>query len=623
MCGIAGFVGKGTSGDLERMTLAIAHRGPDGFGHWSDDAARVHLGHRRLAIVDLAGGFQPMTTADAELVVTFNGEIYNHAELRRELEQLGHRFQTDHSDTEVLLCGYREWGTAMLGRFNGMWAFALYDRPRRRILLSRDRFGKKPLYYTNSGGAFVFGSELTALTQHPAVSRTLSRRALQKYFGYGYIPAPHTIYEGVHKLPGGCSLWLDIDTLESRVEKYWEYVLDPFTDIPADPEAEWGERLRDLLEKAVQRRLVADVPVGVFLSGGIDSSAVTAFASRHVPAGQLRTFSIGFDEDTFDERIYARRVAQEYRTNHQEEVLSLDKACELLPEIVAKLDEPMGDSSLLPTYLLSGFARRQVTVALGGDGSDELFAGYDPFKALAKADLYRRLTPKPVHEGLRMLLARLPVSHANMSLDFKLKRTLRGLSYPPRLWCPVWMGTIDPAEMKDLFAEPIPVEELYAEAIEAWDACPQTDLIDKTLQFYAKLYLQDDILVKTDRASMMHGLEVRAPFLDIDVVDFVRRIPARYKFRNGQTKYLLKKSLANIVPDEILYRSKKGFGVPIGAWFKSGRLTPDLTCLPASIAREFASEKLRAHRAGESDERAVLWNLYILASWDQTHHASI
>lgn len=616
MCGIAGFVGNGGSADLERMTSALAHRGPDGFGHWNDGATRVHLGHRRLAIVDLEGGHQPMSTADANLVITFNGEIYNHVELRQELERAGHHFQTDHSDTEVLLCGYREWGSGMLQRLNGMWAFALYDRPRRKLLLSRDRFGKKPLFYTRTAaGSFVFGSELTAVTLHPDVSRAISRPALQKYFGYGYIPAPHSIYEGIQKLPGGCSLSVDVDPLTFQVEKYWDYVLEPFDHVPADPEAEWGGRLRDLLEKAVQRRLVADVPVGVFLSGGIDSSAVTAFASRHVRVGELRTFSIGFDEDTFDERTHARRVAEKFGTNHQEEVLSLDKACALLPEILAKLDEPMGDSSLLPTYLLSGFARKQVTVALGGDGSDELLAGYDPFKALARAELYQRWMPKPVHLGLRLLLSRLPVSHVNMSLDFKLKRTLRGLSYAPKFWCPVWMASVDPAELKDIFAEPMPLEELYSEAIEQWDACSQSNLIDKTLQFYSKLYLQDDILVKTDRASMMHGLEVRAPFLDADLVDFLRRVPARYKYRNGQTKYLLKKSLEGILPDEILYRSKKGFGVPIGAWFKSGRLTPDGDGMHNLVRPPFATQKLRLHLEGRADERAFLWNAYLLAKW--------
>ena len=401
MCGIAGFAGAGGEEDLRRMVAAVARRGPDDTGYWRDQS--VHLGHRRLSVLDLEGGHQPMVSSDRSLVIVFNGEIYNFAELREQLVARGHAFHTDHSDTEVLLNGYREWGAQLPGRCNGMWAFVIYDRERRRLFGSRDRFGKKPLFYTSQGGAFAFGSELTAIRAHPSVSSALSRRALKKYFGYGYIPAPHTILDGVHKLPGGCSFTLDLDdpALRPRVERYWKFVLEPFAggEIPADPERAWGEEIRSRLETAVKRRLVADVPVGVFLSGGIDSSAVTAFASRHVPAGNLETFSIGFEEASFDESVHARRVADLFGTNHHAEILSMERALQLLPEVAAGLDEPMGDSSLLPTYLLSQFTRRHVKVALGGDGGDELFAGYDPFVALRKAELYSKARPASASQG--------------------------------------------------------------------------------------------------------------------------------------------------------------------------------------------------------------------------------
>ncbi|MGR9053938.1 MAG: asparagine synthase (glutamine-hydrolyzing), partial [Gammaproteobacteria bacterium] len=443
MCGIAGFVGVGQTEDIRRMNLAQSSRGPDADGVWCDKEQGIYLGHRRLSILDIEGGAQPMWTSDGALGIVFNGEIYNHAELRDELKSLGHVFVSDHSDTEVLLIGYREWGASLTKRLNGMWAFALYDRNEQRLFCSRDRFGKKPFYYTRQPDLFAFASELSALTAHSAIEPTISRLALKKYFAYGYIPAPHSIYDNVYKLPGGHSLTFDLKTGQIDIKQYWDFVIEPFETVPAEPEQVWGEQLRDLLGKAVKRRLISDVPIGTFLSGGIDSSAVSAFAARELGEGKLNTFSIGFDEASFDESEYANAAARHLKTNHHLEWLSLEKAKELLPAIATRLDEPMGDSSLLPTYLLCEYARRHVTVALGGDGADELFAGYDPFRALKWAKLYDKWIPKPVHQAIRLLFARLPVSHRNMSLDFKIKRTLRGLSFAPRYWCPVWMASLD------------------------------------------------------------------------------------------------------------------------------------------------------------------------------------
>jgi asparagine synthase (glutamine-hydrolysing) len=600
------------------MTSRLIHRGPDDSGTWISAVPPIQLGSRRLSVVDLPGGHQPMATRDGKLVVVFNGEIYNAAELRQELQSLGHEFMSDHSDTEVLLLGYREWGSDLVRRLNGMWAFALYDVDRAALFCSRDRFGKKPFYYTRARGAFVFASELTSLAQHPSVSRNTSRRALQKYFAYGYIPSPLSIYEGVLKLPAGCSLFLDVRSLDFRIERYWDLLLEPFENIPDNPEREWGEQLRELIDRAVKRRLLVDVPLGVFLSGGIDSSAVTAFASRHVSEGKLKTFSVGFEEKSFDETEFGRLVSAKFKTDHHVETLSADRARELVDVCLGKLDEPMGDSSLLPTYLLSGFTRHHVTVALGGDGGDELFAGYDPFLALRRAKLYHAIFPRPVHAAIKAVFDRLPVSHANMSLDLKIKRALRGLDYDPCLWMAVWMAPLDPRRLEELFCEPLDMEDLYSEAIEQWELCPQKDLANKTLQFYAKLYLQDDILVKIDRASMMHSLEVRAPFLDIEVVDFVRRIPSEYKLRHGKTKYILKKALEGILPDEILHRRKKGFGPPIGTWFKSGALQIDDSRFPGLNA-EFVQQKIAAHRSGKSDERAFLWCFYVLNKWARSN----
>jgi asparagine synthase (glutamine-hydrolysing) len=615
MCGIAGFVGEGDAALLRRMTDVQAHRGPDGEGLWFDRSAGVFLGHRRLSILDIAGGHQPMWTADGALGIVFNGEIYNHMELRSELIGLGHRFQTDHSDTEVLLYGFRQWDAEVVSRLNGMWAFAIYDRTRQRLFCSRDRFGKKPLFYAFDGRTFAFASELNALALHPCVDRSLSHLALKKYFGYGYIPAPHTIYAGARKLPGGHSLVLDIPKSQISIRKYWDFVLEPFESIPQKPEQAWGEELRALLDRAVRRRLVSDVPLGTFLSGGIDSSAVTAFAARHTGGGKLNTFSIGFQEASFDESAAARRVAEHLDTVHHPEVLSMERARELLPEVVGRIDEPMGDSSLLPTYLLCRHARQRVTVALGGDGADELFAGYDPFHALHLARLYQALVPRPIHRAIRLLATRLPVSHAKMSLDFRIKRALRGVGYPPALWNPAWMSTVDPEEFGKLLEEPADIEEVFSEAIEYWDGCRQDNLVDRTIQYYVKLYLQDDILVKVDRASMMNSLEARAPFLDIELVDFIRRIPHEYKYRHGQTKYILKKALEPVLPRDVLYRKKQGFGVPVGRWFREGAFSTDAAPGAGPVPRAFVETKQRSHAAGRSDERAFLWNHWVLQHW--------
>ncbi|HSA33048.1 MAG TPA: asparagine synthase (glutamine-hydrolyzing) [bacterium] len=616
MCGIAGFVGTGTRDDIRRMTGAMEHRGPDAEGFWHDPAAGVFFGHRRLSILDIAGGAQPMSSVDGKLVIVFNGEIYNHLELRGELEREGARFSTDHSDTEVLLHGYRLWGDDFVGRLNGMWSFAIYDRERGRLFLSRDRFGKKPLFYSLQKGVFAFASELSALRKHGTLNLSHSEKALKKYFAYGYIPAPHTIFSEVSKLPGGCSLVYDLRTGDLRVSRYWDLEIEPFEQVPDNAEALWGEQIRALLSASVKRRLMSDVPLGVFLSGGIDSSAVTAYAVQHAGAERMKTFCIGFTEADFDESRYASRVARLFGTAHREEILSMEMAGGLVPELARRLDEPMGDASLLPTYLLARHTRREVTVALGGDGGDELFAGYDPFRALKAAALYDRAVPKPLHKAISLLAGRLPVSHGHMSLDFRIKRTLMGLDHPAPLWPAIWMSTLLPGQLTELFGTPTDTEELYEEAIASWDSCRSPDLVDKVLCFFTKLYLQDDILVKGDRASMMVSLEVRAPFLDIELVDFVRRIPARFKLRRGTTKYLLKKALEPLLPREILHRKKKGFGIPVGAWLKKRTLVVTQEEMARTgLNMSFMNHLYDDHVAGRADHRLFLWNLKMLGSW--------
>jgi asparagine synthase (glutamine-hydrolysing) len=615
MCGISGFVGRGERSDLERMTRALEHRGPDGEGLWGDPEMGTWLGHRRLSVIDPTTGHQPMWTLGEGLGVVFNGEIYNHVELREELESAGHVFQSDHSDTEVLLLGYRQWGTALVERLNGMWAFAILDRARGELFLSRDRFGQKPLYYSHQGGTFAFASELTALTRHSRLAAEVSIPAVQKYFAYGYIPAPHSLYRGIYKLPAGHNLRVSTRDLKPRVERFWSFELEPHPDPAALDENEVCEALREKLGRAVRRRLMSDVPLGVFLSGGIDSSALTLLAAEAKPTEKLKTFSIGFDEGSFDERHYASRMADFVSSEHECTTLSLERARGLLPSLAGRLDEPMGDPSLLPTSLLCEMARRHVTVAIGGDGADELFAGYDPFRALRAADLYSKLVPRPVHAGIRLLASRLPTSHQNMSLDFKIKRTLAGLDHPAALWNATWMAPLQPTELSAFLSMPVNEEEVYSEAIDAWDACEGGSLVDRTTQFFVRLYMQDGILTKVDRASMLHSLEVRSPFLDIELVDYVRRLPASFKLRGGTTKYILKKAFAGSLPGDITGRGKKGFGVPLGEWFARGELAFGERSSLESIVpgtRSYLHSKEREHRSGRADHRLYLYNHWLL-----------
>lgn len=611
MCGVAGFAGRGDRGDIVRMTAALAHRGPDGEGYHHDTEAAVHLGHRRLSIIDIAGGGQPFYSANRRVAVIFNGEIYNHLELRRALVEAGYTFRSDHSDTEVLVHGYEEWGVDLPLRLNGMFAFAVYDMDRKRLFLARDRFGEKPLYYTEQNGTFAFASEATALARHDNLRFSIDPLGLQKFFAYGFSPAPHTIYRECRKLPAGHALTFDLVGRSIDIRPYWRFTLRPDERLTLRDEPRLAEELRSLVCQSVDRRLMSDVPLGIFLSGGMDSTAIVAAASRFRPAAALDTFTIGFNDPTFDESRYARRAAEHFGTRHHEQVLDLEGAKRLVGPVLERLDEPLGDASILPTYLVSGFARKMATVALTGDGGDEMFAGYDPFKALLPARIYAALVPRGVHRGVRRLAELLPISRKNMSFDFKLKRFLSGLSYPQPFWNPVWLAPIEPRDMADFLQQPASMEEVYQDALACWDENPRADPIDRTLAFYTRFYLQDDILMKVDRAAMMHGLETRAAFLDNDLVDFCARLPNRFKFRHGRGKILLRRAFRGIIPDGLLERRKKGFGVPTSRWLQ------DLPAAGSSHlpgARAGGVERLqREHLDGTGDHRLALWSSLSLA----------
>jgi asparagine synthase (glutamine-hydrolysing) len=627
MCGIAGIVEVGGPVDrvaLARMTNALRHRGPDDESYYvADDGGSgvsVGFGFRRLSIIDLAGGRQPMSNEDGSLWIVCNGEIYNHLELRHELEARGHQFRT-HSDVETLLHLYEEVGPDCVNRANGMFACAIWDRKAQSLFLARDRLGKKPLYYRETPTQFLFGSELKALWQHPNCARELDHHSLSRYLAYEYVPAPHTILKGIKKLTAGNSLlW---SNGRSRVQRYWDLKFPG--ENSGRSEADLAEELRGRLKEAVRLRLISDVPLGVFLSGGIDSSALVAMMAELRPASQIKTFAIGFEEKSFDESRHARRVAEFFGTEHHEEVLPGRAMVDMVPEVAAFLDEPFADASVIPTYLLSRFTRRHVTVALGGDGGDELFAGYPTFLAARLARFYRM--PEFIHERvIRPLAGRLPVSHENFSFDFKLKSFLRGVGHRPELRNQVWLGSFTPAEQRALLASDPGEFDAYADILAAQNQCSTSHPGERLIYEYCKFYLAEDILVKTDRASMACSLEARAPFLDYKFVEFANSIPFQLKLKGTQSKFILKQALQGKLPPEILARGKKGFGIPIAKWFRGelrelvqdtlaeSRLRQEGIFQPRAVA-----QLLEEHLRGTKDNRKPLWTLFMFQQWFEQH----
>ncbi|HEX3912972.1 MAG TPA: asparagine synthase (glutamine-hydrolyzing) [Steroidobacteraceae bacterium] len=610
MCGIAGFAGIGSRDDIVAMTAALAHRGPDGCGYAVDPTDAVYLGNRRLAIIDIAGGVQPMANEDRSIVVVMNGEIYNHRALRKELEAVGQRFTSDHSDTEVLVRGYSAWGDRVIDRLDGMFAVAIYDKRRRRLVLARDRFGEKPLFFMSSADGFVFASELPSLRRHPvAAAKPISALALRKFFAYSFMPARLTPFMGIEKVLAGTVVTADLVSRSLSERRYWRFAIAPEAAPPGGPD-DWAEEVASLLKKAVQSRLESDVPLGVFLSGGIDSSAMATFASELIAPNPIDTFTIGFVEASFDETACAQRVATIIASRHHVEVCHSDSMREVAPEILQRMGEPLGDPSLIPTFMLARLAASSVKVALSGDGGDELFAGYDPFKALRRAEFYRTVVPRPLHRALRLMAARLRPSDRNMSLDFKLNRTLRGLSYRSPLWNPVWLAALDPEELARVFEGNVSVEDLYSEAIEAWDNSASSNLVDRTLEFFTTFYLTDDILVKSDRAAMLNSLEVRAPFLAPSLADYVSRLPANVKYRGGTTKWILKRALQGLLPADIINRRKKGFGIPVAQWLREMETLnrPSIEHINEAPFRTWEQQHQRRYR----DHRGALWCRFAL-----------
>ncbi|MBL8603957.1 MAG: asparagine synthase (glutamine-hydrolyzing) [Myxococcales bacterium] len=623
MCGISGVVlphGQRPEGDvIAAMTARLAHRGPDGEGLYIDDGCA--LGHRRLAIVDLSpNAAQPMASDDGDDVLVFNGEIYDFKALRRELEGLGERFRSQ-SDTECLLVALRRWGVEALSKIHGMFAFAWWQRKHRTLTLGRDRFGKKPLYIacfgdgTGSEG-LAFASELRALMAHPRVhdERTVDPVAVAQYLVHEYVPAPHAIVSNVRKLrPGEVAVWRETTGL--LLETYWSPRFD--TRMHGSVAA-LREGFLSRVDAAVRRRLVADVPVGIFLSGGLDSSLVAALAVRHHP--KIKTFAVGFENASFDERAHAAQVAEHLGTDHHVEVLSEAALIDAVLPTLDWLDEPHADSSILPTSLLAAMARREVTVALGGDGGDEILAGYPTFVA---DKLLGALPPSAVLGALIGRAARLaPQSDANFSLAFKLRQMAQGVGSWGAERHARWLAAIDPevlpALMTSWFGEAPQLALAHAQEV----GLGQFTNFDAATAFYLRSYLAEGVLQKVDRATMRASLEARAPLLDTEVVSYCLSLPESVRLRGTSTKWLMREALRGLVPEAILARPKKGFGAPVGQWLR-GPLRTFLTdtLSPRAIARSgwfnprVVGRWIDEHLAGTADHRKPLYTLLVLEHW--------
>jgi len=630
MCGIAGILDlKGRRIDpdaIARICARMVHRGPDGEGIYLD--GEVALAHRRLSIIDLAGGAQPMSNETGTVWVTFNGEIYNFEELRRELQAAGHRFRT-RCDTEVLVHSYERFGRDCVRRFRGMFAFGVWDSRQRVLFLARDRVGKKPLFYARAGGQFVFASEIQGLLKHPGIRRELEPSAIDDYLTYGYVPSPTTAFRGIFKLPPAHTLTLSLSESvrppEPKIEPYWSLEYSPKLNLNED---EAADALLEILTEAVRLRMVADVPLGALLSGGVDSSLIVALMSR-LSDRPIKSFSIGFDEQSFNELPHARKVARHCGTDHQELIVRPD-ALTILPTLVRHYGEPYADSSAVATFHVARLTRQHVTVALSGDGGDECFAGYERYLGDHLADRYQRipcgLRTRIIEPLARLIPAWLPTGNRLG----RARRFLQAASQPSDQRYLRWVSYFTPEAKRVLYTNDFGAD-LEQHDSTAWllgrlDTLRRAGLSspDSLLAADVGSYLPEDLLVKMDIATMANSLEARSPFLDHTVMEFAARLPIDFKLRGMTLKYLLKKVARPLLPPGLLNRRKMGFGVPVGSWMRNELrpLIDDALLSPRALNRGYfrpdsIRRLVREHTAGIRDHASRLWALLWLEMWHQ------
>ena len=615
MCGICGIY-NGQSGEpvsgqlLERMTGSISHRGPDDSGAYLDGP--LGLGFARLSIIDLSGGHQPMTNETGDIWLVFNGEIWNYKELRKELIGKGHQFRTN-SDTETIVHAYEEYGVDCVARLHGMFGFAIWDASRRRLLLARDRAGKKPLYYTRANGSFIFGSEIKALLHHPDVKRQADPQALADFLSVRYVPGPATLFANIYKvLPGH---WLLYENDNIREECYWDY---SFGQTERRPIEEYIQDIRQHVRRAIEERMIADVPVGAFLSGGVDSSIVTGTMSQ-LTNYPVQTFAVGFDVEGYSELPYARLVADHFRTEHHELVVKCSDLSEYWPLLTWHRDEPVSEPSDLGVYLVSKLARKYVKVVLSGEGGDELFAGYPKYVVDWMARYYHML-PTPVRDNVIMpLLDQLPYSMR------KLKTAARNLSQPaPQRWMS-WFGIFNGQLKENILSESIKtnIDIDSSRVFRCWLAKnPQRDNLSSMLYLDTKIWLPDNLLMKGDKMTMAASLEARMPLLDYQLTEYAASIPSKDKIRPFKAKYLFKRAYADFLPETILTRKKMGFNVPTGTWFREGQRNLITQLLLSERARDrgylndaFVASLLRDHLEGKTNYQSQLFILASLELW--------
>ncbi len=623
MCGIAGIINhperETASGIVERMTTALTHRGPDEYGFYVNE--QVALGHRRLSIIDLDNGGQPLANEDGSVHIVFNGEIYNHIGLRTDLEQRGHVFRT-RCDTEAIIHLYEEYGIASIDMLDGMFAFAIYDANKGQVLLARDRLGQKPLlYFRTLAGQLVFGSEFSSLKAHPEMPREYDLQALHDYLSFQYVPSPRTIYQQVYKLPPAHCLQFDIASAAIRVEPYWQLDFSKKTTLSF---ADATVQLRELLTESVQRRLMADVPLGAFLSGGVDSAIITGIMSKLCGQG-VKTFTIGFNETQYDERQYAIAATEAINRHGQAPLLHHEKVVDagdfdILTALVKHYGEPYSDASMLPTFLLCQFARESVTVALSGDGADELFAGYERYLVMKYTGYCDMMPPM-----LRRLLfgvpaALLPDAGERTRLG-RLRRILRTCaSNPSRRYLDV-INRFSEEMKRSVYGEALTTQALNAsyDALDAFnEQCSSSHRVEKYAELDIHTYLPGDILTKVDIASMACSLEVRNPFLDHHVAEFAASLPFSYKQSGASRKHILKAAFGDLLPPTILNRKKRGFGVPIAAWLRCqwrDKMTELLLdghgVTKGFFSRAALQNMIDAHVSGKTDYSYPLWSILV------------
>jgi asparagine synthase (glutamine-hydrolysing) len=621
MCGIAGFIGKGDQADLDKMIKKINHRGPD-FSN-SILIQNVGLAHARLSIIDLnERANQPFFTTDKTKCIVFNGEIYNYLQLKDKLMKTNkYNFRTS-SDTEVLIYAYEEYGLNFLDKIEGMFAFAIYDYTKNELLLVKDRMGKKPLYYTYQGDTLIFASELKALLTHPSVSRELNYEALNQYLTYDYIPTPKTIFKGIYKLePASYILYSSKKSID--VKKYWQPI---YEDNILDSKKAI-DVLDKLLDNAVAKRLLSDVPLGVFLSGGLDSSTIAYYAQKN-SSNSLHTFSISFDEKSYDESSYANHVAKFLKTNHHEEKFTSKIAQNIFENLYTNMDEPFADPSLMPTYFLSKITKSYVSVVLGGDGSDELFAGYPTFISSNYKNIFKAI-PKAALALLINITNANKSKDTNISLNFKLQQYFKAKGMNENYWHTLWFSSFTDSEKDKLLTAQFKnniMQETMSDIDQHLLSVHSASDFNKILHIYQSTYLVDDILHKVDRASMLNALEVRTPFLDNELVMFVNSLHKSHKTKGLNTKILLKQLMENKLPTEIINRSKKGFGIPLAQWINGDfkaiieyYLSKDKIRKDGFFDAAYIEKLKENHFSSKVNNRKLLWNLLIFQVWKEKY----